>query len=241
MAKRLLERQVSLLHYLTSGRAIFGGKDGADLDAALQGIDRELLNLEARFSHEKRLEKIVAVFPRTLALLDANREKLIREFVDACPPLDIGRLENARQFHDFLTARWPHEPAFLPDVAACELALAAVRATAADRSPETPEIPSDMSARVRRRSAVVLQHCAYDVQPIFEDDAASIPVERETMLAIVAPHTADEPGIFELAPAVFDLLTALDDWTDLAALGGSPEADELVSGLTEAGFLEVGR
>ncbi len=128
MAKRLLERQVSLLHYLTSGGAIFGGKDCAGLDVNLQGIDRELLNLEARFSHEKRLEKIVAVFPRTFALLEANREILIRQFVDACPPLAIGRLENAGQFHDFLAARWRHEPAkpaFLPDVAACELALAA--------------------------------------------------------------------------------------------------------------------
>ncbi len=94
---------------------------------------------------------------------------------------------------------------------------------------------------VRRRSAVVLQHCTYDVQPIFEDDAATIPVKRETMLAIVAPPAADQPGIFELAPPVFDLLTALDDWTDLAALGGSPEADELVRGLTDAGLLEVSR
>ena len=39
MAKRLLDRQVSLLHYLTSGGAIFGDKDGAAVDAALQGID----------------------------------------------------------------------------------------------------------------------------------------------------------------------------------------------------------
>ena len=40
---------------------------------------------------------------------------------------------------------------------------------------------------------------------------------------------------------MFDLLTALDDWTDLAGLGGLPEADELVNDLTDAGLIEVGR
>jgi hypothetical protein len=244
MAKRLLERQVSLLHYLTSGGAIFDDQRAASFDAALDGIDRELLNLEARFSYEKRLEKIAAVFPRTFALLGVNRETLIRQFVDAFPPLDIDRLVNARQFHDFLCARWrndPAYPAFLPDVAACELAIAAVRAAAEDNAPESIRPKGRTSARIRRRRAVVLRRCAYDIQPIFEDDAASVPVERETLLAIVAPPDSSQPGIFELDAAVFDLLTALDDWTDLAGLGGLPEADELVISLTEAGLIEVSR
>ena len=244
MAKRLLERQVSLLHYLTSGSAIFGDQRAADFDAALHGIDRELLNLEARFSHEKRLEKIAAIFPRTFALLGASREVLIRQFVDACPPLDIGRLKNARQFHDFLSARWrndPAQPSFLPDVAACELAIATVRAAAEDSAPETIRSRGRSSARVRRRRAVILRRCSYDIQPIFEDAAASVPVARETLLAIVATPASNQPGIFELDPAVFDLLTALDNWTDLAELGGLPEADELVISLIEAGLIEVSR
>jgi hypothetical protein len=244
MTKRLLERQVSLLHYLTSGGAIFGDQRAANFDTPLHGIDRELLNLEARFSYEKRLEKIAAVFPRAFALLGASRETLIRQFVDACPPMDIGRLENARQFHDFLYTRWQNEPAhpaFLPDVAACELAIATVRAAAEDSTPETIRPKGRSFARVRRRRAVVLRRCAYDVQPVFEEDAASVPEERETLLAIVALPAADQPGIFELDAAVFDLLTALDDWTDLAGLGGLPEADELVISLTGAGLIEVSR
>ena len=39
----------------------------------LQGIDRGMLHLEARFSHEKRMEKIAAVFPVTFALIGAGR------------------------------------------------------------------------------------------------------------------------------------------------------------------------
>src|SRR5262245_24087786 len=54
MAKRLLDRQISLLDYLTSGAAIFGDKRRAALDPALQGLDVGLLRLEARFSYEKR-------------------------------------------------------------------------------------------------------------------------------------------------------------------------------------------
>jgi hypothetical protein len=69
MAKRLLHRQVSLLNYLTSGAAIFGDAREPPLDPALRGIDRALLRIEARFSHDKRVQKIVAVFARTFDLL----------------------------------------------------------------------------------------------------------------------------------------------------------------------------
>jgi hypothetical protein len=78
-------------------------------------MDPRLLCLEARFSHEKRMAKIVTVFPKTFRLLGADRaaivrEAIVREFVAACPPTDITRIENARQFHDFLCARWRHRP-----------------------------------------------------------------------------------------------------------------------------------
>src|SRR6266700_8141778 len=69
MPNRLLDRQASLLAYLTSGAAIFGERNGVPLDQALHGMDSALLRLEARFSYEKRLEKIASVFPRTIAML----------------------------------------------------------------------------------------------------------------------------------------------------------------------------
>ena len=106
MAKRLLDRQISLLDYLTSGAAIFGDKRRAPLDPALQGLDVGLLRLEARFSYEKRMEKIVAVFRHTFELLASEQSAIVREFVRTCPPADIGHLTNAREFHDFLSARW---------------------------------------------------------------------------------------------------------------------------------------
>ena len=246
MAKRLLDRQVSLLDYLTSGGAIFGGKDDAPLDQALQGIDRALLRLEAGFSHEKRMNKIVAVFPRTFEILGANRDPIVRSFVEACPPTDISRLVNARQFHDFLSACWqrrPPDPRYLPDVAACELACAEVRVDTEESGVKA--VSSMRSAPrhwIRRCRGVALVHCAYDVRPIFEEAAGEVaPTARDTPIAVAMPSGADQPRIFELLPVVFDLLAALDDWADPTVFCDTPQANELIVDLAEHGLLEVRR
>lgn len=238
MAKRLLDRQIRLLEYLTSGGAIFGDDGNAPLDADLQGIDRARLRLEARFSHEKRMEKIAAVFPRTFDLLGAERGAIVRGFVEACPPLDIGRMENARQFNDFLTARWRVQrptPPYLPDVAACELACAQARIES-DGEPEIDASPAGPAApRFRRKPGVVLVRASFDIRMLFEgarDDAAVI--KRDTPLAIASRDGA--PQIFELAPEVFDLLAALDGW---AAVDSLPETDGLIAELVDAGLLEL--
>ena len=117
MADRLLERQTRLVEHLTSSAGIFGAVRGISNDPALHGLDLALLHLEARFSHEKRMQKIEWVLTRTLALLGRQRDPIIRAFAAACPPTSISWLENARQLHDFLKARWRCEaPAVLPSV-----------------------------------------------------------------------------------------------------------------------------
>src|SRR5262249_48620675 len=123
MADRLLDRQKRLLEYLGSAAAMFGDEADAPFDPALRDFDPGLLCLVARSACNKRIEKIVAGFRRTLEILGANQELLLREFVDANPQTEGSNLANARKFHGFLIARWRHEPpkpAHLPDVAACE-------------------------------------------------------------------------------------------------------------------------
>jgi hypothetical protein len=244
MAKRLLDRQVSLLRYLTSAGAIFGAEDPVPLDPALRGIEPSLLGIEARFSYEKRMEKIFAVFPKTFELLGADRDRVIRAFVDACPPVDISRIENARQFHDFLHAQWQREaprPPYVPDVAACEFAFAKVRI--ADEVPaEEPResVKDPLHPSIRRRPGVLLLRCSYDVRTVFEDGSkAARPVERDISLAF-APG-ADRPLVSELEPVACELLIALSDWTDPAAFGDAPEANELIAELIGAGLLEERR
>ena len=237
MTRRLLDRQVRLLEYLTSGDAIFRGNRQTPIDPALQGIDRGMLHLEARFSHEKRMEKIAAVFPLSFDLMGAELDGIVRGFVDACPPLDISRIENARQFHDFLTAHWkrqPPAPLYLPDVAACELACAQVRVEPDTGAPAAAPVDTART-RIRRKPGVVLLRAAHDIRAIFENGVTA-PIERETPLAITL--VSGEPQIFELTPEIFDLLTALERWVAIDEL---PGADELIASLADAGMLELSR
>ena len=246
MTRRLLDRQSSLIRYLTSSAAIFNDAEPQPFDPALLGIDRRLLGIEARFSFEKRMEKIAAVFPLTFDLLGAHREMLVREFVEACPPFNIGRLENARQFLDFLTARWrrePPAPPHLPDVAACELAFAAARVTVEDRLPDEKNHPAGaQQPQVRRSRAVVLLRSTHDIRPLFEHASdAGPPIARDVPLAIVAQASADHPKILEIAPEVFDLLASLDKWVDQAVFDEWEDAGKLITDLATAGLVEICR
>ena len=85
MAGQLLDRQARLLEYLTSGAAIFRDKRDVPLDPSLHGIDRGMLDLEARFSHEKRMEKIAAVFPATFEIAGRGQRTIIAR-VRRCMP-----------------------------------------------------------------------------------------------------------------------------------------------------------
>jgi len=238
MAKPLLERQVSLIEHMSSEAAIFGRGDGA---ADLEGIDHALLRVEARFSYAKRMEKIIAVLPQTFALLGSAEAPVVRAFVEGCPQTTISRLENARQFYRFLSLRWKREapdPAYICDVAACEMACAELDADDQEPDRAKDEVCTIRSG-IRRCRSVILRRCAYDVRPIFEPQLKAAPVKRETPLVIALPRGSDRPQIFEVIPAVFDLLAALDDWTDPPALFMGQDFARLLADLTAHGLIEV--
>jgi hypothetical protein len=238
MTKRLLDRQASLLKYLTSGAAILGNAKPA-LDHNLRGLDSRLLHLEARFSHNKRMDKIIAVLPRTFEILGDGRAIATQEFAKACPPADINRLADASQFCDFLSTRRQAglEPPYLPDVAACELALAKVRAHNEVRD---EDVTRRKSGHIRRNPATILLRCAYDIQTVFEEHATSIsPPKRDTALAVSMPPTASTPRVFELHPIAFDLLIRLKSWADPTEFGETPEMQTLIAELLEHRLIEV--
>ena len=243
MVARLLDRQISLLEYLTSSDAIFGADSPAFPDRALQGFDPGLLRLEASFSHEKRMEKIHAVFPHTFRLLGHARAEVVRNFTEAFPPIDISRVGNARQFHEFLCATWrssPPAPPYMGDVAACEIAFAKARVQsgADELAPAGSRRPS--RGAIRRHPGVVLLRCEYDVRPIFEAQGQDVvPIKRETLLATLVPPHAQHPQAFEVLPLVFDFLTLLDDWTARSELAFGHESNELICELAEHALVEV--
>jgi hypothetical protein len=242
MANRLFDRQLELLDYLTSSAAIFGDRD-APLGGALRDIDRGLLQLEARLSHGKRMDKIRGLFPRTFVIIGRDEAALMREFVEAYPPTDIGRLVNGRQFREFVVTRWQdraRRPRHLPDVAAIELAFAEVYALVADHRPDE-SLHRAPSGAIRRRRDIVLFRCAYDVRSIFADGGTAEPIERDTPLAVTMADGADQPLVVEVQPEAFDLLAALDDWLHPAAFRDIGDMSELVDALVAPGLLEVGQ
>ena len=234
----LLQRQADLLRHLTSADVIYG--DAAERDVALPGLDLAMLRLEAVFSHEKRIEKVTAVYPRTLKLLGDRRAAIIRAFTTACPPAGISRLDNAVQFLEFLVSLWEHEPPepeHLRDVAACECACA--RARVGESAPARASVPDETPA-VRRHPQALLERCRHDVRPIFEGADVAAPVAcREIRLAIAVPIGAEHPQVFELPAAVFDLVEALTDWTARRAFGAAPEMDALFDALARHGVVEA--
>jgi len=244
MSDRLLDRQVRLVEHLTSGAGIFGAERGTSADRTGLGIHGGLLHLEARFSHEKRMAKIEWALTTTLDLLGSSRALIVRDFVEACPPASISRLENARQFHDFLLARWRREapePPHLPDVASYELAYATVRAGETGVGHETAALEARPGA-LRRRPSVVLLRCAFDIRPILEGRASAAgPDRRETFLAVAMLPGADEPLVSDLTSDLFELLEMLDQFADPAVFEDAPELDNLISELAARGLLEVHR
>src|SRR5262249_4044967 len=162
---------------------------------------------------------------------------------EACPPIDISRIENAHQFHSFLCARWRRrspEPPYVRDVAACEFSMAKARVNA-DADGLVPD-GSDSAPRgsIRRHPGAVLLRCEYDVRPIFEPEAGEAgPVKRDTPLAFQIPPGAQHPKIFQLLPGVFDVLRLLDTWIARSELPSIAGLDELIDDLADHGLIEV--
>jgi hypothetical protein len=244
MTKRLLDRQASLLHYLSSGVAMFGAQADAPADRALRGFDPRALRLQARYICNKRLEKIVTVFPRTLRILGADQRSILREFVEASRSTEKSTLANAREFHEFLRRRWRRsrpKPAYLPDVAACELAMAEARDVAEDQA--EPAM-NDRSARptrgIRRRRNVVALRCAYDVRTIFAAGSRDVvPPKRASALVVTRPADSGEVGMVEAASLVVDALLRLGDWADPSALDAFGDREKLLAELTANEFIEI--
>jgi hypothetical protein len=68
-----------------------------------------------------------------------------------------------------------------------------------------------------------------------------VPVERDTPLVVALPPGADGPQVFEVIPALFDLLSVLNDWTDPQGLDDDLDFAKLVADLAARGLVEVRR
>jgi hypothetical protein len=239
MSSSLFDRQRALLRHLTGGGAIFGE---GDLFGSTFGFGSGLLHLEAKFSHRKRMEKIEGVLPRTLALLGPERDAIVRAFVQACSPTSIGYLDNARQFADFVSASWrqeAREPAYLPDLAAFEIALATVRA----RREIRPQ-PAAPSGAIRRHPALALVQTEHDITAALEAPDAELPAtveRRATYFALMMREGEQAPVTQRISRELFGFLGVLDTFMPAEELSEVPDMDAIIGRLTVYGYIEVHR
>jgi hypothetical protein len=239
----LLQLQRALVDEL--GRESHLLRSCATLVPALQGLDVDRVALLARMTHAKRLGKIARVLPLTIAALAPDLQGLFPQFVARHPMRSANGVANALQFCRFVRRRVRQgklRPAHAADLAACELAIAAV----ALRNPVGARMPAPSAERsplaYRRARGAALRVCRYDVQALLQSgSAASTPVARRTLHLAFVPGFGDAlPRIYEIDPAAFALLRGMGDWQRVVLEPGNARnaAQELLEQLTLAGILE---
>jgi hypothetical protein len=243
MTNRLLDRQASLIDYLTSAAVLFGDEVNLRTDPALHGIDRGLLRLEARFCCNRRIKKIIGDFPRTFEILSTDKDPVLRAFIETNQQTNIGSLVSASQFYQFLLAYWRREPPKVPylrDVAACEFSM--VKVCNMDGDLEKSKIDQSDGAKpaIRRYRAAVPLRCDHDVRLIFERGFEEIALPKcESLLVVKLQAGAHNAQILEVSPIVFDLLIRLERWTDPETLGAFENLEEWVRRLVAQELVEV--
>ena len=212
----MLDAQDKLVRYLTDPEQFRGPVPQDVLQLLPATSDGARLKLVAEFSRAKRLEKIRAVLPRTLGLLDAGLDEVVDKFLTAIPPDGSTRIHNGNQFHDFILANPNFHPAgapHFPDVVRLELTRWLVHEETNTTSPPTEAkqarilLPND---RLRRADGIKFLRCDYDVRPLFDSELADSGIEKRETYLIVSPGGASgRPRIFETNSRLFGVIEEL--------------------------------
>ncbi len=242
-----------LVDYLADPTAFGRLEAGTRGWTALSGLDPRRLELVGLMTHSKRFEKVERTLPRTIKFLRPGIENLALEWATRHRPLSASSFVNACQFYLFLQRRWrrrPPLPPFLPDLAYCELAMAAVghRLTAVGRPAlGTRSVGSAAGCLIRRRAAVHWRRCEYNLAPVF---AANIPdgldVEdvctEHTCVLVSRPLDGSAVRMFQVDEVLFELVVGLQGWSNIS-FGHDVADDErtidLFGHLERVGILEV--
>lgn len=207
----------------------------------LAGIDLERLRIVGRLILAKRLGKIESLLPATCRCVTLHVPALFRAFAAACPPVTLGRQENARQFHDFILA-WegpPLAPTYIADLVQLEFLAAVATLAARDRSsarPATHLDPSWTVCEARVSPELRLFETEFDLPAAFVDSPpAALERGRPRLVAIVpmTPHAR----VFLLDDDIAALLLDMQTWTAVEPEG----ARRIVESLGAREFVELRR
>jgi hypothetical protein len=224
----LLALQENVIHAL-------GGDD------AVAGINPARFDLVSALAKAKRISKIESVLPRTCRALGEDFRPLANGFVHAHPATSFRSRADALRFYQFLGRR--RTPAYLLDLAYCELALSALVTGVEKEEPWSVCLAREGTIAIRRAPGVHLRRCKFDVRALFEGElpkiSSEIP-ETRTHLAIVADPLVGNPRIAQLSPGVFEFLRALRVWRVLPEVTDK-DTKELLDELQLRGLLEIAR
>jgi hypothetical protein len=212
------------------------------LPPELRGIDPQRLSLLARVTHAKRLGKIARVLPVTFSVLAPELPALFPHFVDEHPMRDASGLSNALQFYRFLRRcrrRGQLRHAFVPDLAACECALAVVAMREPTSTQTTRGFGTRRPVEFRMAQHVALLRCNYDVQTLLATGADEFDTvtPRAVCLAFVPSAGDGTPRVFELDPTLLAWVRKLRGWQRLGEYADLP----VLETLCETGVLECRR
>ncbi|MEK6374409.1 MAG: hypothetical protein AABO58_17120 [Acidobacteriota bacterium] len=210
-------------------------------DEMLAGIDLERLRIVGRLILAKRLGKIETLLPATCRCVTLHVPTLVRAFAAACPPVTLGRQENARQFRDFILAYEgpPLAPGYLADLAQLEYLAAAASFTARDgpsARPTTHLDPSWTACEVRVSPELHLFETEYDLPAAFVDSPPAALARGRPRLVAIVP-VAPQARVFQLEEDITGLLLDLQTWTAVEPEG----ARQIVESLGGHGLVELRR
>jgi len=237
----LSKRQETLVTYLTSREVFDRSGKGLLEHPELTGLDPVRLRLMAQMSRGKRVEKIRAVLPRTFEFLRPSIHDLVEEFAATVVPTSLRRIDNAREFRDFLENRVREDgdvPAWIVDLANYEIGFA----EAVFEDPPPLGEPNSDIERIRPRPGVKFLRLAHDVRPLVVAEIGEEAPEPETaltVLAIVPQEAGGTPRVFQLPERLYGALTESDDWRTVDDFSAATSPGSLVASLVGCGIVEA--
>ena len=208
------------------------------------GVDIDKVRVVGRLAFSKRIRKIKAVLPWTFHHLRGNVSLLLEDFGRKYPPHSASRYDNAAQFTTYLgedagqlLSTWP----FLPDLAACELAIAQAQQVVAPSAARYRHTTWRPDALIRRAPHLGMVRCRFDVQRLLsgEPREPSTVEKRPVSLLVLPPTDVAQVRVFEVSPDIYQLLADLHEWSRIGELIEPPP--HILGNLLKLRVIEVGR
>lgn len=244
---RLIRRQSEIVSYLLNPEALREHADGSRRVAVPEGLDARRLSILGLFSLGKRQEKVSSVLPHTFALVRGREHYGFGDFAAEYPQCNPTYFANGKQYVSYLQDVWSRhqpDPPWLPDIARYEIEHAAAHNGVPTFESEDADVDF-VHACVRRHPNARLSRYQYDIRPIIEGHARrdQEPSLRDVRLVMLTDQNSQSVKVYELKPAIYDVLDTLDAWLPIHRfeVGGVRDKRHLLERIQSLGLVEISK